>query len=98
CATVIESLLNVASLVWNRRIVLGGPEGLGVLKIDLSQLSIFVTSSFDRGEKVVPLRRRTSELTRAAITFNPRLNQSSCETRFPRSGPTICSPARHTVL
>lgn len=36
----------------------------------------------------------TSELTvridRAAISFNPRLNQSNCETLDSRSGPTIC--------
>src|SRR6267142_3569551 len=59
CATVIESLLTVASLVWNRRIVLGGPEWLGTLELDLSQLSIRVPSQFDRSEKVVSLCRPT---------------------------------------
>src|SRR6266550_7291293 len=59
CSTVIESFLTVASLVWNRRIVLGGPEGLGTLELDFSQLSILVSSQFDRSEKVVSLCRRT---------------------------------------
>src|SRR5437773_12412982 len=72
CATVIESLLTVASLVWNRRIVLGGPEGLGALELDLSQLSIHVPSQFDRSEKVVSLCRpaiirRTNHLCDSSI-------------------------------
>jgi hypothetical protein len=41
--------------------------------------------------------RRQRDRSGAAITFTRRFNQSSCETRPPRSGPTICyavSPRR----
>src|SRR5713226_3157481 len=89
-ATVIESLLNVASLVWNSRIVFGGPKGLGALKIDLSQLSILVPSQFDPSERAVFLRCRTAS---NALFGDPGVARAGC---YPLSSTTSQTTRRES--
>lgn len=71
--------LKVRSVVRNSRIVSGGPEGCGRLKIDLSQLIISVSHGFQQSEHAVSFYL-------ANVRANP-----TCEAGHPASPARVLS-------